>query len=102
MDWDYDKKELLLSMPGYIEKALKRFGYERPKMRQDQPHEHLSPTLWIKTAICEEGRPPLGKEDQQFISQVLGTFLFNVHGVDNTLITLLSAIASEQATRLQR
>lgn len=28
LDWDYDVKEVHLSMPGYVEKALEQFGYD--------------------------------------------------------------------------
>ena len=30
LDWDYKKKQVPLTMPNYVEKALKRFGHEKP------------------------------------------------------------------------
>jgi hypothetical protein len=33
-DWDYDNRRVHLSMPGYIDKALKRFGHDQPKRRK--------------------------------------------------------------------
>jgi hypothetical protein len=36
--WDYVGKEVHLSMPSYIEKALKQFQHPLPIIQQDQPH----------------------------------------------------------------
>ena len=44
LDWDYTKREVHLSMPGYIEKALARFHHQVPLKPQDQPHKHTIPT----------------------------------------------------------
>ena len=37
-DWDYEKREVHVSLPGYVPKALHRFQHERPVKRQNQPH----------------------------------------------------------------
>ncbi|KAL7476408.1 hypothetical protein ACHAW6_002274 [Cyclotella cf. meneghiniana] len=99
LDWDYEGKQVHLSMPGYADKALKRFGHEKPRKRQDQPHEHVPPEYGTKQQFTkeEDKSPATGKAEQQFIWQVLGTFLFNARGVDPTFIMPLSALASEQA-----
>ncbi len=34
LDWDYKKREVHLSMPGYVERALARFGHKIPKLLQ--------------------------------------------------------------------
>ena len=38
------------------------------------------------------------KEERKFIQQVVGTFLYYGRAVDGTILTALSAIASEQAS----
>ncbi len=38
LDWDYNNGKVHLSMPGYIAKALARFGHENPTKPQHQPH----------------------------------------------------------------
>ena len=43
IDWDYEKQEVHISMPGYIEDALTRFKHARPRTPQDQPHPHVTP-----------------------------------------------------------
>ena len=36
IDWDYKKRDVHLSMPGYVEKALARSGHLQPKYPQHQ------------------------------------------------------------------
>ena len=38
-EWDYEKRRVHLSMPGYVPEALIRFKKERPSKLQDQPHK---------------------------------------------------------------
>ena len=99
LDWDYEKREVHLSMPGYVEKALARFKHERPKKPQDQPHQHTIPTYGAKIQYAkkEDDTNELDKNDKQYVQQVVGTFLFYGRAVDGTVLTALSAIASDQA-----
>ncbi|KAL7476304.1 hypothetical protein ACHAW6_003292, partial [Cyclotella cf. meneghiniana] len=64
LDWDYDKREVLLSMPGYMVKALKRFGHDKPRWQQDQPHEHTPPVMEpnINSQRRKRSLPPLAKK----------------------------------------
>eukprot|EP01082_Thalassiosira_pseudonana_P012372 g11214.t1 g11214 contig5:382941-386300(-) len=103
IDWDYNNKKVHLSMPGYVNKALKRFGHEHPPNRQDQPYPHTPPKYGAKVQYAEEVKdsPPLNKEEQRYIQQVTGTFLYLARAVDSTMLTPLSAIASEQAKPTQ-
>ena len=43
IDWDYEKQEIHISIPGYIEDALTRFKHYRPRAPQDQPQTHIPP-----------------------------------------------------------
>ena len=45
LDRDYVGQQVHLSMPGYVEKALKRFEHERLRKRQDQPHKEVPPII---------------------------------------------------------
>ena len=98
-DWDYDKREVHLSMPDYIPDALKRFKHERPTKRQDAPHPHVPITYGAKQqyAPMDTEQPQVSAEDKLFIQQVLGTFLYYARAVDSTMLVALSAIASEQS-----
>ena len=44
LDWDYTKRKVHLSMPGYIENALIHFGHEPPDKPQMQPYPHTTST----------------------------------------------------------
>ncbi|KAL7528154.1 hypothetical protein ACHAXR_005043 [Thalassiosira sp. AJA248-18] len=37
LDWDYQRKQVHLSMPGYVAKALKQFQHTKPKTKQHAP-----------------------------------------------------------------
>jgi hypothetical protein len=99
LDWDYKKREVHLSMPGYVERALARFGHLIPKILQHQPHKHTVPTYGaiVQYAKDDDATNLLSKEDKKYIQQVLGTFLYYGRAVDSTMLTVLSSIASNQA-----
>ena len=48
LDWCYDKNFVDISMPGYIDRLLKRLKYPPPKKPQASPHEHLPFTIGVK------------------------------------------------------
>ena len=102
LDWDYIGKKVHLSMPGYCDDALVRFGHVIRK-RTDQPHKHEVPVYGAKVQYAknEDTSPPLSKEEKQFIQQVTGVFLFYARAVDSTMLVPLSAIASRQANPTQ-
>jgi len=43
LDWDYKKREVHLSMPDHVERALVRFDHPTPDKPQHQPHQHTIP-----------------------------------------------------------
>ena len=48
LDWDYDHREVHISMPGYVHEALQKFRWKQPKKTQHQPHKHTVPTYGSK------------------------------------------------------
>jgi len=99
LDWDYDRREVHLSMPGYCKEALIRFNHTLQKINH-QPYKHNEPKYGAKIQYAEQpdASPKLGKEETKFIQQVTGTFLYYARAVDPTMLVALSAIASEQAS----
>lgn len=98
LDWDYKRRQVHLSMPGYVAKALKQFQHIL-RDKQDQPFpstviKYGARKQYMKT---ESKAPPVGKEDKKFIQQVCGKFLFLGRAVDSTLLCPISAIASQSA-----
>jgi len=99
LDWDYKKRKVHLSMPGYVERALACFGHTMPKQLQHQPHKHTVPTYGatIQYAKDDDATNLLLKKEKKHIQQVLGTFLYYGRAVDSTMLTALSSIAFTQA-----
>jgi hypothetical protein len=54
LTWDYDKRTVDKSMPGYIERALLRFAHPHPSKPQHSPHAWTKPNYGAKTqfVIC--------------------------------------------------
>ena len=50
----------------------------------------------------DDDSPPLNKEDTKYIQAVAGTLLYYGRAVDNTILTSLSAVATEQAKLTQK
>ena len=99
-DWDYRNRKVHLTMPGYIRKALQRFGHERPRRQQNSPHPHVAPIFGAKAQYVEVETPstPLDKEGQKYVQAVTGTLLYYSRAVDSTMLVALNAIATQQAS----
>ena len=99
LEWDYEKRQVHLSIPGYIKKTLLQFNHEAPKRRQDSPFPHTPPDYGAKKQYAKEAdnAPALDAKGKRFIQQVCGKFLFYGRAVDSTLLTPISAIAAQQA-----
>ena len=54
LDWDYDKREVRLSMLSYITDALRRFNHAKPRKAQDQTYPHTKPNCGAKAQYSEE------------------------------------------------
>ena len=52
MEWDYEKREVHLSIPGYVKRALKRFQHELHKV-QNQPYPHVPPNYGAKVQYAK-------------------------------------------------
>ncbi len=102
--WDYPNKKVHILMPKYIENGLKRFQHPPPIVKQDKPHPHVHKTYGAKVQYTKEpdDSVPLDKLGKKFIQEVNGVFLFLARAVDSTMLTPLSALASEQAAPTEK
>ncbi len=102
--WDYVGKKVHLSMPSYVEKALKRFQHPPPIIPQDQLHQHVKKTYGVKVQLANplNTSPPLNKARKKFIQEVTGVFLYLARAVDSTMLTTLSSLVSKQAAPTER
>ena len=85
-------------MPGYIEKALKRFQRFHLK-GADSPCIYTPPQYGKHThdILPDPPSEPLNPAQIKELQEIVGVFLFYARAVDPTMITPLSKIASKQA-----
>ena len=99
LDWDYNRHQVHLSMPGYVKKALKQFQHPPPTAKQHAPFQCARINYGAKKQYATQSstEPPLDKKGKKYIQQVCGKFLFLGRAVDPTLLCPISAIASQSA-----
>jgi hypothetical protein len=99
LDWDYSQHKVHLSMPGYIENALIRFGHKKSNKPKMQPYPHTTPTYGttIQYAKAVDTLPAATKAEEKVIWQIIGILLYYGLAVDSTIITGLSSLAAAQA-----
>jgi hypothetical protein len=100
LKWDYSKKHVDLSMPGYIKDALHKFQHPLPKRPQHAPYNWTVPDYGqrIQYAPLPDATPPATSEEITRAHSVVGTLLYNARAVDPTLLVPLSALASQLST----
>ena len=99
IDINRQKRTLAISIPGYVDRALKRFNVTKldrdthsplifPPIRYGQKYQKPKP---------EDTTPRVGPEQKKFIQQVIGTFLFYARAIDNTMLLGLNKLGIQQA-----
>jgi hypothetical protein len=98
LDWDYNKCQVHLSIPTYVQKVLKQFQHKAGKL-QHAPYQSAPIQYGAKKqyATQELKVPLLDDKAKQFIQQVCSKFLFLSRAVDSTLLCPISAIASQSS-----
>jgi hypothetical protein len=98
LDWDYNKHQVHLSMPNYMQKDLKLFQHKAGKLQhllyQSAPIQHGAKKQY---ATQESKVPLLDDKAKWFIQQVCSKFLFLCRAVDSTLLCPISAIALQSS-----
>lgn len=98
LDWDYTNKKVHLSMKPYLDKSLRQFDNVVPTKRQHSPYPHVEPKYGAKQQFAEyDTSEPVGDDEKTHTQKITGKFLWYGRGVDGTILTPLSAIASKQS-----
>ena len=102
-DCDYTKRQVHVSMPGYVNTALFRFNHITPRKPQDQPYKHVIPKYGTKNQYAEitDSVACLIKRGK-IVHKVTGTFLNYAISVDSIMLVSLSAFSYEQASPTQK
>ena len=100
LEWNYDKKFVDISMPGYVTRCLQRFHHPPPSKPQHSPHRWEEPNYGQKVqyAPIDSNLPPLPPAELTRVQQVVGTLLYYARAVDSTMLVALNSIASDQAS----
>ena len=102
LDWDYENKQVHLSMAPYLQKALRQFDNVVPTKRHDSPYPHVEPKYGKKQQYADyDTSAPVGKDEQKHVQKVTGKFNWYARGVDGTLLTAISALSAQQAKPTQ-
>jgi hypothetical protein len=82
----------------YLQKALRQFDNVIPTKFQDSPYPHVETKYGAKQQFAEyDTSAPVGKEEQKHVQQVTGKFNWYAQSVDSTMLTPISALASQQS-----
>jgi len=103
LKWDYQNHTVDLSMPGYIDRALKQFQHPQPKQPEHAPHAWQKPTYGAKTQFAPEPdpTPALDATDTKWVQEVIGILLYYARAVDAMMLTALGTLATQQANGTQ-
>jgi hypothetical protein len=93
------KGQVHLSMPSYMQKALKQFQHKAGKLQHAQCQSAPIQCGAKKQYAAQESKAPLlDNKTKQFIQQVCSKFLFIGRVVESTLLSCpISAIASKSS-----
>jgi hypothetical protein len=100
LDWDYKKKTVDLSMPGYIVNALHKIQHKTPDRPQHAPYPARTPHYGSKVQLTPEilDSPVITPQGKKRIQQVVGALLYYDRAIDSTITRAISSLASQQAT----
>ena len=94
LEWDYENRQVLCSMDGYVEEALKEFTHTKPRQHYKSPSKMTRPDYGAKVQyVKEDNSRKLTPKEIKFIQQVTGKFLFYARAVDPTMLHALNEIA---------
>jgi hypothetical protein len=98
LNWDYKAQSVDLSMPGYVEKALREFQHVEPTKAEHQPHRNNEPQYGVKLQLTDpiDTAAPLTESQNTLLQKITGKNLYFARAVDPTMLVTLSALASQQ------
>jgi len=108
LEWNYASKHsertCRLSMDGYIERVLLKYGHPTPSKPQHAPHKHREIIYGAAEQVTpeEDTSPALDEAGTKRIQGIVGALLYYARAVDNKLLVALSAIGAQQANPTER
>ena len=100
LEWNYAEGYVDVSMPGYVHRALIRYGHKPPAKPQHAPHRWIEPTYGSRapqTPVAPTISAPLDAKGTLRVQSVGGSFLFYGRGVDPCILPTLNESQTQQA-----
>ena len=94
LKWNYEKRELISSMKGYVKRALKEFKHPTPTKTHHAP-EIFNPLDYGQKQQMEHihKSPALNSQQINRIQKICGKFLYLARAIGNTMQHALNKIA---------
>jgi hypothetical protein len=98
LKFDREQRSVTLSMPGYVDKALERFGVQKDATATNSPAHFEPPVYGRKQQLPTEDKTPLlPPERAKRIQEIVGVMLYYARAVDSSMLTVVNKIGSMQA-----
>ena len=100
LDWNYQQKYVDISMPGYIEKLLKKLKHPQPPRPVHAPHQWTKPVYGrhIQQCTADDTSPLLQPKEITLIQSIVGALLYYTRAVDPSMYPALNEVSLRQAT----
>ena len=91
-------REVLVSMPNYVTKALQKSQHPTPDYSQYAPHQWTHPNYIATKKIANplDTAPPILEEQKRRIQQIIETFLSYAQNLYCTMIPALNTLVEQQ------
>jgi len=103
LKWNYDKRTLETSVPGYVPDALHKFQHPQPTKPQHAPSK-ATPIQYGSKIQHEftDTSPKISLEGIRRIQEIVGTFAWYSAATDPTMARTLSSIAGRQSNATEQ
>jgi len=103
LKWDYTRRMVQLSIPGYVIAALHEFQHLLPTRKFDAPSRWTKPEYGKQTQLTTVDISfPMTPDQEKLLQRVVGKFLFYSRAVDPTMVHILNHLAASQAHGTQQ
>jgi len=99
LDWNYDMRHVDLSVPGYVDRKLIKYGHKKPKHPQHSPYL-AAPIVYgakVQSPVPSDKTALLSDKQIKHIQDIVGSFIWYSRACDPTLAAALSALGSRQS-----
>ena len=104
MEWNYEKRWLDISIPGYIKKLLQKYKHETPQRPQHSPYV-IAPKKYGQEGhdpLPPDAPPPVAKDKIKRTQGVVGSIMLYVRSVDSTFLVGLNSIAIQHTSATKK